>query len=154
MHAGSLATLVEIARRERDAALSRQGELEHSTERARQSLHLLRGYTDDYLGRARPREGDVRDPGAEENRRNFLAKLGVAVRTQEQDVQIREQVLQRARGEAQDAERRLRSLETLLQRRAQQELEREERREQKNTDEIAQRGGLPGFAPTRPQETT
>jgi flagellar FliJ protein len=147
MKSESLATLIELARIERDALLARQAEVERNAERARQSLRMLRGYTGDYEGRSRNREGEVRDPSADENTRAFLGRLGVAVQTQEQDVQMREQALERARALTREAERRLRSLGTLVERRAEEERLRTERRDQKLTDEMAQRAGAGGFDP-------
>jgi len=139
MQAQSLQTLIELARLERDAALARLADLLRVAERARQSLAVLRGYASDYDDRGRHRQGDVRDPSAEGNRRVFQDRLGVALEAQEREVAAREQACTRARAQVEHCERRVRSLETLDERSREQARRSQARRDQKTTDEIAQR---------------
>lgn len=139
MDATQLMRLLELARIARDSAASRLARLEQQVEQAREHLHTLTGYSDDYGARLRAHPGDELDPAAQSNQRAFLARLRVALETQQREVGAREQVSAAARAELTVCQRKLKSLETLIERRAQEESRRAARREQRHTDEVALR---------------
>jgi flagellar FliJ protein len=142
MDATQLIRLLELAQIARDAAATRLARLERQTELAREHLHTLTGYSDDYASRLRARAGDELDPAAQSNQRAFLARLRVALETQQREVGAREQASAAARAELAVCQRKLKSLETLLERRAQEESRRAAQREQRHTDEAAARSVL------------
>jgi flagellar FliJ protein len=142
MNLMQLNRLLELARIARDTAATRLARLEQQTRQAREHLQTLAGYADDYATRLQARVGDELDPAAQSNRRAFMARLQLALQTQQREVDAREQAAATARGEVAGCQRKLKSLETLIERRAQEEMQRTSRREQRNTDEAAQRASM------------
>jgi flagellar protein FliJ len=144
-----LATLLDLTRIARDSAATRVARLEQQAQQARDHLQTLLGYSDDYTARLQTNTGDELDPAAQSNQRAFLTKLRVAVQTQQREVGAREQATAAARAELAVCQRKLKSLETLIERRAQEESRQVARREQRHTDEAAQRATLQ-FSTTLP----
>lgn len=142
MNANQLNTLLEVTRIARDSAAARLARLEEQTRQAREHLQTLHGYSNDYAARLQARAGDELDPAAQANQRAFLLRLRVALETQQREVGAREQASVAARAELAACQRKLKSLETLLERRAQEESQRVARREQRHMDEVAQRASL------------
>ena len=139
MHPKQLNTLLDLTRTGRDAAATRLARLEHQVQQAREHLQTLVGYSSDYATRLQEQAGDELDPAAQSNKRAFLTRLRVALETQQREVSAREQASAAARAELAACQRKLKSLETLIERRAREELARMARREQRHTDEVAQR---------------
>jgi flagellar protein FliJ len=139
MNSNQLSTLLDVTRIARDSAATRLARLEQQTQQAREHLQTLVGYSNDYAARLQARPGDELDPAAQSNQRAFLARLKVALETQQREVGTREQASAAARAELAACQRKLKSLETLVERRARDELQRVARREQRDTDEVAQR---------------
>jgi flagellar FliJ protein len=142
MNSTQLNRLLELTRVARDSAATRLANLERQVHLAREHLQTLLGYASDYAARLQARAGDTLDPAAQSNQRAFLARLQVALDTQQREVGAREQASAAAQAELAICQRKVKSLETLVQRRAQEELRRENRREQRNTDEVAQRASM------------
>ena len=142
MNPTQLNRLLELTRIARDAAATRLARLEQQTRQAREHLQTLLGYSEDYAARLQARVGDELDPAAQSNQRAFMARLRLALETQQREVDAREQAAAGARAELSGCQRKLKSLETLMERRAQEELQRTSRREQRHTDELAQRISL------------
>lgn len=142
MHPKQLNTLLDLTRTARDAAATRLARLEHQVQQAREHLQTLVGYSSDYATRLQEQAGDELDPAAQSNKRAFLARLQVALETQQREVGAREQASAAARAELATCQRKLKSLETLIERRAREELALTARREQRHTDEVAQRAAL------------
>ena len=142
MDSTQLATLLEVTRTARDAAAKRVAHLEHQVQQARDHLQTLLGYSSDYAGRLQARAGDELDPAAQANQRAFLGKLRIALEAQQREVEAREQASVAARADLAVCQRKVKSLETLAQRRAQEQAQHEARREQRHTDEVAQRSVL------------
>jgi len=139
MDPAQLNTLLELARTSRDAAATRLARLEQQVQQAREHLQTLVGYSQDYASRMQPRAGDTLDPAAQSNKRAFLARLRAALETQQREVGAREQASAAGRAELAVCQRKLKSLETLIQRHADEALRRAARHEQRHTDEAAQR---------------
>jgi flagellar FliJ protein len=141
MNPATLRLLIERARASSDLAQARHGSLRRSEEQARTHLAMLRQYAGEYNERGRARQGDSRDPSADRNQVVFLARLQVAIETQAQEVEARARAAAAAAQEVASCLQRQKSLETLDLRRVQQEQRVAARRDQKNTDEFAQRAG-------------
>jgi flagellar FliJ protein len=139
MDTTNLAMLVELARTARDAALTRSAQLQQQLTQARQRLDVLRQYARDYERRAQGTLAQGCDLAAQSNLRAFAAKLAQAIEVQQADVAQREQQIAHALREAQAAERKLASLQTLGQRQHEAQALVTQRREQKATDDLAQR---------------
>ena len=142
MNPSQLNTLLDLTRIARDSAATRLARLEQQLQQAREHLQTLAGYTTDYSARLQTHAGDELDPAAQSNQRAFLARLRVALETQQREVGAREQASVAARAELATCQRKLKSLETLLERRAQEQSRQVARREQRHTDEAAQRASL------------
>jgi flagellar FliJ protein len=142
MNQKQLNTLLEVTRIARDSAATRLARLEEQTKQAREHLQTLLGYSNDYTARLQARAGDELDPAAQANQRAFLSRLRVAVETQQREVSAREQASTAARADLAACQRKLKSLETLIDQRAQEESQRVARREQRHMDEVAQRASL------------
>lgn len=144
------ATLRVLIDRATDASQNAQallGRLRRSEEQAKAHLETLRQYLHEYEERGRRRSGDERDPSADHNFAAFLVRLQQAIDTQEQEVRTRESATAAGAQEVSRCLQRQKSLEALDRRRITAEQLVQTRRDQKNTDEFAQRqrdraGGL------------
>lgn len=100
---------------------------------------LLAHYRSDYLNRAHSGLGDAQSVPGLARVGAFLAKLDEAIGQQEADLAMREQTVARARALLAQADRKLKSLEIYVERKERSAAEAERRRDQKSTDEYAQR---------------
>jgi flagellar FliJ protein len=139
MDPATLQLLIERATARCNAAQMRHAAQQRAAEQSRAHLAMLRQYTREYDERARCRAGDCRDPSAGHNQVAFMARLQVALATQERDVALRESAVATAAGELALCLQKRKSLETLALRRIEQERRVQARRDQKHTDEFAQR---------------
>ncbi len=139
MNPETLRTLIELAKSKCDAAQARHATLLRALEQARAHLATLHQYAQEYEERARCRPGDSRDPSAERNQVVFLERLQQAVAAQQRQIETREQAVAQAASELVICLRKHKSLETLASRRLERQRRSEIRRDQKNTDEFAQR---------------
>ncbi|HYA65456.1 MAG TPA: flagellar export protein FliJ [Burkholderiaceae bacterium] len=141
MNPATLHTLIDLAKSKSDAAQVRYAALLRALEQARSHLTTLRQYAREYDDRARCRPGDQRDPSAERNQTAFLQRLHEAVAAQVRELEAREKAAAGAASDLAHCLRRQKSLETLALRHIERERRTEARRDQKNTDEFAQRSG-------------
>lgn len=139
MDASTLQTLIARARSRSEIAQGRHAAAQRRLEQGRAHLQTLRQYALEYESRARSRAGDRRDPSAERNQTVFLDRLGEAVAAQEREVGAREGIVRATGAELALCLRRQKSLQTLLQRQLERARRDQARREQKQTDEFAQR---------------
>ena len=139
MNPATLRLLIDRARAATELAHARHGSLRRSEDQARTHLGMLRQYAAEYDERARARPGDNRDPSADRNQEVFMARLQVAIDTQAAEVQTRAAAATAAAQEVAVCLQRQKSLEALDQRRIRLEHQVAARRDQKNTDEFAQR---------------
>jgi len=153
MDSTQLNKLLDLTRVARDAAAARLARLEQQVQHAREHLQTLTAYSDDYAARLQAQPGDTLDPAAQSNKRAFLARLRFALETQQREVVTREQASSVARAELAVCQRKVKSLETLIQRRAQEESRSAARREQRHTDEAAQRASMQASPQTGSQST-
>jgi len=139
MHPDTLSLLIERARARTDAAQLRQAGLQRLVDQAREHLALLHQYAGEYDARAAHRAGELRDPSAQQNQISFLARLQVAVDAQARELALRESAAAAAAAELAQCRQRQLSLQTLHERQLAGLRRIEQRREQKSTDEFAQR---------------
>lgn len=143
METQSLAILTELAVTARDAAAARRAQLQQHLQQAQQQLDVLRSYARDYAQRSQASLARGCDPAAQMNWRAFAAKLEQAVASQANEVAARERQLAAADAELNQAQRRLKSLQTLTERKQEAARLVEQRKEQKTTDELAAAGKGP-----------
>jgi flagellar FliJ protein len=143
-----LITLLEQAEEARDAALAQFEVSRKAHEGSRQQLQSLQDFRDQYQTRW---QTQFRQAGGMEIMRcyqDFMARLGDAVNDQHRRCEQFSQAMERCRTELIERERKVAAVTQLLQRREKEQAQREMRREQKATDELAAR--LMASAPASP----
>ena len=139
MNPATLQVLIERAAGASQDAQALLGRLRRTEEQARKHLETLRQYLSEYEERGRPHSGDERDPSAEHNFAAFLGRLQQAIDAQEKEVHVREGATAAGTQEVSRCLQRQKSLEALDQRRIAAQRLVQTRRDQKSTDEYAQR---------------
>jgi len=135
MHA--LLQLLDHERRGRDAARLGLHDAEGSAQQADTQAQALDAYRSEYVERWSAR---FREPGSMSLMlcyQGFMQRLEQAIAQQSAIRQMAHDRLEQARRTLADNQRRVASVEKLIERRAQQEQHRAARREQSQTDEIA-----------------
>ncbi|HEY6511678.1 MAG TPA: flagellar export protein FliJ [Burkholderiaceae bacterium] len=135
----ALIQLLDHERRVRDASLLGLRDAEGTADAADAQSQQLHAYRSDYVARWSAR---FREPGSValmQCYQGFMQRLEQAIAQQRATVQLANSRLEQARQALTDNERRVASVEKLIQRRSQQEQQRSARREQSHSDEIAQR---------------
>ena len=130
---------LELAEKDRDAALARCRQAAQTLERHRLQAQQLRDYRADYLARW---NGQFQQRGTVEIMRcyrDFMARLDQAIAQQALVVQQAEWQLEHSRLHLLEQERRAAAIRKLLEKRAAEQALAAQRREQKHTDEQASR---------------
>lgn len=128
---------LDLARQREDGASRVLARAAGDLRQAESTLGTLRRYSADYATRWRGQTVDT--PIAHANFHRFLGKLDEAVGAQAAETSQRERSAAQARDGWQDAHRKVRSLELLLEKRRNAALHRQERQAQKLNDEFAAR---------------
>lgn len=126
---------------ERDRARE-LGDAQRRLADAEQRLQELRAYQGDYLGAFRKRASDGTSIRALRDFQAFLARLDEALRQQEQIVATAREQAAGSRQNWQGAARQVKAMDSVVGRWQVAEARAGERREQKETDERAQRAAL------------
>ena len=135
----ALIQLLDHERRVRDAALLGLRDAEGSADAADAQARQLHAYRSEYVERWSAR---FREPGSValmQCYQGFMQRLEQAIAQQRAAVQLAQARLEQARLALSDNERRVASVEKLIERRSSQDRQRAARREQSHSDEIAQR---------------
>lgn len=135
----ALHILIELAGTESDDAARRLGQAVRTGEEAEQKLSLLVQYRDDYATRLQNGMGAGLAAADYRNYQNFIDKLDQAIHGQQLVVEQAQQRIGAERAAWQACERKRLSYGTLADRAQQREALREQRRDQKQTDELAAR---------------
>jgi flagellar FliJ protein len=133
----ALLQLLDHERRGRDAALLGLHDAEGSAGQADAQAEALAAYRSEYVERWSAR---FRQPGSASLLlcyQSFMQRLEQAIAQQRAIVQLAHERLEQARRALVDNERRVASVEKLIERRARQEQHRAARHEQAHSDEIA-----------------
>ena len=135
----SLLLVLEAAQKERDAALSAHEAARKSHESARQQAQSLNDWRQDYQRRW---QAQFQQSGGMEIVRcyqDFMVRLGEAVSEQDRRLQMAEQHMARCRAQLVERERRVAAVAQLIERRRAELQVKQNRQEQKATDEMAAR---------------
>ncbi len=133
----ALRQLLDHERRVRDAALLGLRDAEGTADQADTQAQQLHAYRSETVERWSAR---FREPGSValmQCYQGFMQRLEQAIAQQGAAVQLANARLEQARQTLSDNERRVASVEKLIERRAKQEQQRAARREQSHSDEIA-----------------
>ncbi len=141
-HSSALQTLIELAVTETDEAAKRLGLAIQAGAEAEKKLSMLLQYREDYAARFQSSLTAGLTAQGYRNFQLFLEKLDSAINGQQQVVIAAEQRIERERGAWQAGERKRVSYDTLATRAEKDALRKENRRDQKITDEQAARLAL------------
>ncbi len=144
----ALATLLEQAERQRDAALVAVQQAEGASNRALTQFEQLMAYQADYRARAPGTAGLAAPIELLRCHQGFIGRLDQALMHQRESVKNAEAELRRRRMVLQQAELRVASTRKLMERRAVERARMASRAEQRSSDEAAalrhRRGGVFG----------
>ncbi len=135
----ALLTLIELAEKQTDEAAKALGKALRQHQESEQQLGLLEQYRQDYALRFQQSAARGLSPGQYRNFVGFLNKLDEAILGQQNIVKDHEYRASLARSEWQQQEKKRLSYNTLQSRAEQVQLQKENKREQKQTDEVAAR---------------
>lgn len=133
----SFIVAIQLAERRRDAARQAVSNLQNARAAAQGQLDQLQGYAQETQGRWGASEGRVMQPVVLQHHHQFMGRLEHAIGLQGQVVRTQDQRVAGARQTLLQAELRLASLRTVLERRQAELALAQQRREQKATDERA-----------------
>ena len=134
-----LHTLIDLASNNVDEATKQLQRLTSNRNEAAQQLSVLQNYRQDYAERLQLSTQSGLSASNYHNFRQFILTLDDAILQQNKIVVQMDAKLESGRKQWQDEKRRLSSYETLLSRQMRQQAVREQRREQRATDEISAR---------------
>jgi flagellar FliJ protein len=135
----ALDTLIELAMRETDDAAKRLGLAIRATEDTEKKLELLMQYRDEYAARFQASMAAGLTAMGYRNFQLFMVKLDDAIAGQQQIVAQSKRRVEAERSVWQQSERKRMSYDTLADRAHKEEQRKENKREQKDTDEQATR---------------
>lgn len=138
-HPTALETLIELATTATDEAAKRLGRATRAAEEARGKLVMLQQYHEDYAARFQASMMAGLTPMGYRNFQSFMEKLDTAIAGQQQIVDDADKRIIIERKGWQDSERKRISYDTLATRAQKAELAKENKRDQKATDEQAAR---------------
>jgi flagellar protein FliJ len=135
----ALDTLIELAMRETDEAAKRLGLAIRATEDTEKKLDLLMQYRDEYAARFQTNMATGLTAMGYRNFQLFMVKLDDAIAGQQQIVMQSKRREEDERTAWQQSERKRMSYDTLASRAHKEEQRKENKRDQKDTDEQATR---------------
>ncbi|HEY8099818.1 MAG TPA: flagellar export protein FliJ [Burkholderiaceae bacterium] len=135
----ALDTLIELAMRETDEAAKRLGHAIRATEDTEKKLELLMQYRDEYAARFQASMAAGLTAMGYRNFQLFMGKLDDAIAGQQQIVMQSKRLEENERSAWQQSERKRMSYDTLATRAHKEEQRKENKRDQKDTDEQATR---------------
>jgi flagellar FliJ protein len=136
----ALETLIDLAQRDADDAARRLGVALQTVGEAEQKLQMLLGYRDDYANKLDAAQVAGITPFAYHNFVAFVAKLDNAIAGQREVLKHAQYKSDIEKDAWQQAERKRLSYRTLTERAAAQQLQLENKRDQKMMDDHAARG--------------
>ncbi len=130
-----LQPLLNLALIRNEAATKRLGELNRQQHDTETQLETLLQYRRDYQARLQTSSQEGMSPAMLRNFQQFIYKLDAAIAQQIRAVEQSKISTQAGRGDYANAQRKLKSFDTLQQRHVEQELKVEAKQEQKAMDE-------------------
>lgn len=131
----SLQPLVHLAQQKNDAATKKLGQLNRNRQAAQSKLEMLQQYRKDYQEKMQSAEKNGMELQDLRNFQDFIYRLDDAIKQQSAVVAQAQFSLQQGRSELSEAQRRMKSFDTLAQRHVEAERKLEAKIEQKIQDE-------------------
>ncbi|MBZ9556980.1 MULTISPECIES: flagellar export protein FliJ [Modicisalibacter] len=136
-HASPLDTLISLTRDARDSANVKLVELRRARQEAQVQLETLQQYRQEYREKLQRAMENGIGPDSWRNYQQFLLSLDGAIDRARKTLQDRESKLGQGQQHWQQEQRKLSAYDTLADRREQREQQRINRREQRQSDEMA-----------------
>jgi len=131
----SLQPLVKLAQQQNDTAIRKFGQLNQQQQAAQAKLDTLLQYRKDYQARFQEAEQNGMTQSALCNFQDFILRLDEAITQQRNANEQARSLLQVGRGELQEAQRKMKSFDTLEQRHIENEKKLATKSEQRQQDE-------------------
>jgi len=131
----SLQPLVQLAQQENDAAIRKFGQLNQQQQAAQGKLDTLLQYRKDYQTRLQQAEQNGMTQAELGNFRNFILRLDEAIAQQSNKNEQALGMLQVGRNELLEAQRKMKSFDTLVKRHVENEMKLAAKIEQRQQDE-------------------
>lgn len=138
----ALTTLIDLALKDTDEAAKKLGQAIRAGEDTEKKLAMLLGYRDEYAARFQSSMAAGLSAMDYRNFQLFIEKLDAAIAGQQAIVQEAKRLIERERKSWQDCERKRMSYDTLATRAEKEKQHKENKRDQKQTDEHAARAAL------------
>lgn len=138
-HPSVIETLVDLSTKQSEEAAKRLGEAIRLSEQAQQKLNLLESYREEYVAQLQHKLRQGLTVADHLNFLGFIKNLDLAVEQQTRALAASRLGVESQRSHWQLCERKRLSFDTLVQRAQQGALHKENKREQKQTDEQAAR---------------
>ena len=131
----SLQPLVHLAQQQNEAATRKFGQLNQQQQAAQAKLDALLQYRKDYQARFQEAEQNGMNQAELRNFQGFILRLDEAIEQQRNTNELALNQLQIGRNELQEAQRKMKSFDTLAQRHIENEKKLEAKSEQRQQDE-------------------
>lgn len=131
--------LKELAEKQRDGVARKMANIATKRKDAENKLTLLNNYRSDYLTRLKHSSSTGIEPNKLRNYQTFLQNLDSAIEQQTSEIETCAQQFNHTQTEWLHEQKRVKSFNTLNERRVKQEAKLEHKRQQKQQDEFAQR---------------
>lgn len=131
----SLQPLLHLAQQKNEAATRKLGQLNHQQQAAQNKLETLLQYRKDYQTRFQEAARNGMNQADLRNFQNFIQRLDEAITQQRNATEQASHSVQTGREELQDAQRKMKSFDTLAQRHLENEKKLEAKIEQRQQDE-------------------
>ena len=131
----SLQPLVQLAQQQNEAATRKFGQLNQQQQAAQAKLDTLLQYRKDYQTRFQEAEQNGMSQSDLRNFQGFMLRLDEAIAQQRKANEQANNLLQAGRNELKEAQRKMKSFDTLAQRHAESEMKLTAKREQRLQDE-------------------
>ncbi|WP_459175787.1 flagellar export protein FliJ [Ewingella americana] len=135
-----LITLCSLAQKALDQATNHLGQIRQSHNQAQEQLSMLLNYQNEYRQKLNTTMTDGIAANTWQNYQQFITTLEVAIDQHQQQLLQWNQRLDAAVNQWQEKQQRLNAYQTLQSRASEQRRQHENRMDQKQTDEFAQRG--------------
>ena len=138
----ALATLLSLAEEASEEAAKVLAQVRQTHTQMSQQLHMLENYQSEYRQKLNQTLHSGMASDKWQNYQQFLVTLELTIEQQQQQLNIWEQRVNEANRHWQEKQQRVNAFDTLIQRAEHTEYQRQNRLEQKQMDEFAQRATL------------
>ncbi|MBI5918507.1 MAG: flagellar export protein FliJ [Nitrosomonadales bacterium] len=148
----TLQPLLDLAQQKNEAATQRLGQLNQQKQTAQTKLDTLMQYRKDYQDKFQEAVRNGMDPVGMNNFQHFIYRLDDAITQQRAVMNQTQHLVQAGQNELKDAQRKMKSFDTLAQRHVESVKKQEAKLDQRTQDEYASR--IAAYKNTPKNDTT